>query len=222
MDEQELLPIEDEETSLDEDQENTPDTSDEDIPTEESNWYDGYIILDENGETVINPDLELGHLEKEEQIIHHEGSPEIGHYYVNYIVLNNGESFFLEEKDPRIEITNSRTGAFKYLPSEEDPSIQVKNASIKYVIDQYKINPWEEKQIILRYILYTEEELANRDFLAKGPERLETLETDTTDLLTVVADLAGSDIEERFAETQETVDELLLVIADLLGGNEEQ
>ena len=75
--------------------------------------------------------------------------------------------------------------------------------------------------MILRYILYTEEELAKRDFLNKGPKRLKTLETDTTDLLTVVADLAGSDIEERFTETQETVDELLLVIADLLGGNEE-
>lgn len=215
MDDQELLPVE--ETILNEDQETTPDTSEED-----SNWYDFYTILDENDMIIINPNLELGHLEREEKIIYHEGSPEIGHYYVNYIVLNNGESFFLEEKDPRIEITNSRTGAFKYLPSEEDPSIQVKNASIKYIIDQYKIDPWEEKQVILRYILYTEEELANRDFLAKGPERVEALETDTTDLLTVVADLAGSDIEERFTETQETVDELLLVIADLLGGNEEQ
>lgn len=214
MNGQELFPVE--KNTLNEDQETAPDTSEKD-----SNWYDFYIILDENDIIITNPNLELGHLEKEEKIIYHEGSPEIGHYYINYIVLNNGESFFLEEKDPRIEIINSRTGAFKYLPSEEDPSIQVKNASIKYIIDQYKVDPWEEKQVILRYILYTEEELANRDFLNKGPKRLKTLETDTTDLLTVVADLAESDIEERFTETQETVDELLLVIADLLGGNEE-
>lgn len=199
----------------------------EDAPVENTevtptNFENKYHILDENDIEILNPDLELGHLEKDELIIYHAGSPEIGHYYVNYIELNTGESFFLKENDPRVKITNSTTGAFKYLPSEEDPSIQIKSASVRYIIDQQKIEPWEEKETILRYILYTEEELANRIFLSQGPDRLQIVESDTSDLLQVVADLAGSDIEDRVQTTQETIDDLLLVIADIVGGTEEE
>ena len=179
-----------------------------------------YPIYDQDNQKIDNPDLELGHLEKEEIITYHAGSPEVGHYYVNYIELETGESFFLEENDPRIEITNSTTGAFKYLPSEEDPSVRIKSASVRYIIDQQKIESWEEKETIFRYILYTEEELANRTFLNQGPDRLNTVESDTNDLLQVVADLAGSDIEERVQTAQETIDDLLLVIADIVGGTE--
>lgn len=217
MDE-EIFPIE--ETSNDTIEE-TPKTS-ENVDNFEEPWYTNYRILDENNIEILNPDLELGHLEKENLIIPHEGSPEKGHYYVSYIELSTGESFFLEENDPRIEITNSATGAFKYLPSEEDPSIRIKSASVRYIVDQQKINPWEEKETILRYILYTEEELANRRFLSQGPNRLETVESDTNDLLQVVADLAGSDIEDRVQAAQETIDDLLLVIADIVGGTEEE
>jgi hypothetical protein len=124
MDEQ-VFPIED-----------TPVENAEVTPT---NFENKYRILDENDIEIFNPNLELGHLEKEELITYHEGSPEVGHYYVNYIELETGESFFLEENDPRIEITNSITGAFKYLPSEEDPSVRVKSASVRYIVDQQKI-----------------------------------------------------------------------------------
>ena len=205
MDEQ-VFPIED-----------TPVENTEVTPT---NFENEYRILDENNIEIFNPNLELGHLEKEELITYHAGSPEVGHYYVNYIELETGESFFLKENDPRIEITNSITGAFKYLPSEEDSSVRVKSASVRYIVDQQKIEPWEEKETILRYILYTEEELANRTFLNQGPDRLNTVESDTNDLLQVVADLAGSDIEERVQTAQETIDDLLLVIADIVGGTE--
>lgn len=180
-----------------------------------------YKILDENNNEISNPDLTLGHLEKEIITTYHEMIPEKGHYYVSYIELNTGESFFLKEGDSRIEIINQNTGAFKYLPIEEDPSIQIKGASIKYVIDQQKIEAYTTEETIYRYILYTEKELADNAFLKEGPERINILESDTEDLFTVVADLAGSDIEDRVAENQETLDDLLLVVADLLGGTEE-
>lgn len=180
-----------------------------------------YHILDENGNEIENPDLSLGHLEREELIEYHNGVPEQGHYYVSFIELTNGERIFFKENDPRIEITDPKKGTFKYLPAQDDPSIKIKGATVRYVIDQRKIDPYETKETILRYILYTEEELSNRIFLAEGPERLDNVETDTSDLLEVVADLAGSDIEERVQDAQETLDDLLLVIADILGGVEE-
>lgn len=180
-----------------------------------------YRILDENGNEIENPDLSLGHLEREELIEYHNGVAEQGHYYVSFIELTNGERIFFKENDPRIEITDPKKGTFKYLPTQDDPSIKIKGATVRYVIDQRKIDPYETKETILRYILYTEEELSNRIFLAEGPERLDNVEIDTSDLLEVVADLAGSDIEERVQGAQETLDDLLLVIADILGGVEE-
>lgn len=188
---------------------------------EEEPWYNYYEIYNENDELITNPNLELGYLKLEDKIIYHEGIPEKGHYYVSYIELNTGESFFLQENDERIEFTNPEIGTFKFLPVEEDPAIKIKSATVRYIIDQEKIDAWEESYKILRYILYTENELANQKFLAEAPERFEMLENDTSDLFEVVADLAGSDIEERVADTQETVDDLLLVIADLLGGASE-
>lgn len=181
-----------------------------------------YRILDNEGNEIFDPNLNLGHLEKEKIIHYHEMIPEKGHYFVSYLELNTGETLFLKENDPRIEIINETTGAFKYLPSEEDPSIQIKSASIRYVIDQPKVEAYEEEEIILRYILYTEKELADNVFLAEGPERLDTIESDTNDLFEVVAELAGSDIEDRVTENQETLDDILLVMADLLGGAEEE
>lgn len=198
-----------------------PIEEDSEITSDTSEWYESYRILDIDNNEISNPDLDLGHLEKEDLITYHEEVPEKGHYYVSFIELNTGESFFLKENDPLIEITNPSTGAFIYLPAQEDPSIQIKSASVRYVIDQHKINAYESKETILRYILYTEEELNNRNFLKEGPDRLNAVETDTSDLVQVVADLAGSDIEERVSEAQETIDDLLLVLADLLGGAEE-
>lgn len=182
---------------------------------------DEYRILNENDEEILDPDLDLGYLEKEELITYHEAIPEQGHFYVSYIELTNGESFFLDEGDPRVKIIDEEKGTFKYLPSEEDSSIKLRGASIRYIVDQQKVNAWEQKETILRYILYTDEELANRTFLNQGPERLDNLESDTDDLLQVVADLAGSDIEDRVQAAQETIDDLLLIMADIVGGTEE-
>lgn len=198
-------------------------------------WYNNYEIYDENNELIVDPDLELGYLNFEKRIVYHDMIPEQGHYYVSYLELSTGDSFFLQEGDERIEFIDPTVGTFKYLPAEEDPTIKIKSASVRYIVDQQKVDAWEESYDVLRYILYTEEELANKEFLKEAPERLEILESDTNDLFEVVADLAGSDIEDRVTETQEaitnieeqvaenqeTVEDLLLVVADLLGGVEE-
>ena len=63
--------------------------------------------------------------------------------------------------------------------------------------------------------------MADREFLDTTPARLTAIESDANDLLEVVAELAGNDLEDRVNETQATVDDLLLAVADLLGGGEE-
>lgn len=190
--------------------------------SEQITRYQNNCIYDEFDVEIVDPDLDLGYLKNEEITYYHAGSAEQGHYYVSFLELNTGESFHLQDGDERIEILNPAIGSFKYLPIEDNPSISIKSAAVRYVIDHPAVPAWNETVKFFRYILYTEKELADQKFLADGPERLDSVESDTIDLLQVVADLAGSDIEERVAESQETIDELLLVVADLLGGTEEE
>jgi hypothetical protein len=80
------------------------------------------------------------------------------------------------------------------LDGEEEQTVT--GQTIAPVEDSPYVPGWEETNTIYRYVLYTEKELADREFLANGPALL--------------------------AEARETIDDLLLVIADLLGGEDEE
>jgi hypothetical protein len=99
------------------------------------------------------------------------------------------------QNDPHVEIIDDIKGIFHYKYLDGEPRITVTGQTIKPVIIQNFVEAWDETKTFYRYILYTDKELAEREFLASGPEQL--------------------------AEAQETIDDLLLVIADLLGGAEE-
>lgn len=89
-------------------------------------------IIDENGIELENPDLFLGYLKEDVQIIHHEaveGVKEEFHYETIREYPNGG-------KDVRKVI--------------DVPGVEAKEA-------------WDEKISVYRYVLYTEEELAERE-----------------------------------------------------------
>jgi len=211
MDEQDLLPIE--ETSLDEDQEITPDTSEKELQ---------YRVLNIYNEIVNNPDLERGFLTEERVTIHHPRVPAQGHYKVTSVQLSDGTVFYPTEDDPRIDLPNPQDHHWRYVPQdEESANLVVVSSCINWIVDVPEIPSYDSEEIIYRYRLYTDKQLNNNIFLNEAPERLETVENDSIDLLETVAELAGSDIEDRVLEAQETIDDLLLIIADLVGGAEE-
>lgn len=91
---------------------------------------------------------------------------------------------------------DDKKGIFSYIPLDGEESLVVTGQTITPILDSPFTPAWDETQTIYRYVLYTEKELSDIEFLANGPQLL--------------------------AEAQETIDDLLLVIADLLGGATEE
>ena len=177
-----------------------------------------YIILDENDEVITNPDLTLGHLKKEKIIRHINAIPAVTHRWITAVYFKDNTALYPKDGDPHI-VTEGSKIYFRFLP-EETPK-EIRGQVFSDIIDIPGEPARDEEQIIYRYILYTGQELADREFLNATPARLDIIESDAENLVEVVAELAGSDIEERVGEAQETLDDLLLAVADILGGADE-
>lgn len=156
-----------------------------------------YPIFDQTNEEITNPDLTKGYLRKEYFIVHIPMVPERWHYIVRSFEFNTGEVYKVtSQSDPHIIVIDAEKGIFEYQNLEGEEEKKVVGQNIVAVIDQPMIPARDEEQIFYRYILFTEKELADREFLANGPVLL--------------------------AEAQETIDDLLLTIAELIGGADEE
>ena len=171
-----------------------PDTITDDTSNAGTYTYE-YPIIDQSNQEITDPDLTLGYLKKEYFTVHHESVPEVWHYKVISFDFSDGEKYIVEsENDPHVEVVDLNRGIFNYVQLEGEKFRIVTGQTVTTVVDSPLVEAWDETKIFYRYVLYTEKELADRDFLANGPALL--------------------------AEAQETIDDLLLVIANLLGGNE--
>ena len=156
-----------------------------------------YPIIDQNNQEITDPDLELGYLRKEIFKVHHESVPETWHYKVVSFDFSNGEIYVPEsENDPHIKIIDAQKGIFEYVNLDGEEKHTVTGQTITAIVDQNFIPAYDEETIFYRYVLYTEKELADREFMANGPAML--------------------------AEAQETIEDLLLMLAELVGGEEEE
>lgn len=127
-------------------------------------------IIDSTGVEIANPDLTKGYLKPETQTIHHDavtGVEEVSHY--------------------ETETLPDGTPAIYY-----DADGREKGRDVRKVVDVPGVDPqpaWDEEVPVQRYILYTAEELAQRekekqeakqrqDALDKLPETLEALKNE--------------------------------------------
>ncbi len=168
---------------------------DEETLSAQEGFHYEYPIFDQTNQEITNPDLEKGYLKKEYFTIHHPMVPERWHYKVVSFDFSNGEIYAVEsENDPHIKVIDAQKGIFEYVNLDGEEIRTVVGQTITAVIDQREIPAYDEETIFYRYVLYTEKELADKEFIKNGPQRL--------------------------AEAQETIEELLIVLAELLGGNE--
>jgi len=123
--------------------------------------------------------------------------PEEWHYKVVSFDFSNGEIYVPEyEDDPHIRVIDSKKGIFEYVNLDGEEKHTVTGQTITSVVDQQAIPAYDEQTIFYRYVLFTEKELADREFMANGPAKL--------------------------AEAQETIEDLLLMLAELVGGEEKE
>lgn len=171
---------------------------DEDFLVEENSGFSyEYPVIDQNNQEITDPDLDLGYLRKETFTVHHPSIPERWHYKVVSFDFSNGEIYVPEsENDPHIRVIDAQKGIFEYVNLDGEEKHTVVGQTIAAVVDQREIPAWDEQTIFYRYVLYTEQELADRAFIANGPTLL--------------------------AEAQETIEDLLLMLAELVGSEEEE
>ena len=123
-------------------------------------------ILDENNVEITAPDLSLGHLVEEEVFLAHHPAVEAVREQWHYETV--------------YEYLNGGKDVVKVV---DVPGVEAKDA-------------WDEYETILRYVPYTEEELAALEEARNKPtleSRVETLETTTDDMILLMADLIGGE-----------------------------
>lgn len=153
-------------------------------------------IIDINGQelTPEEADLTLGYLREEELLI--ADIPEQSHKFVGAFYFDDHTRYIVEsEDDPHVKIISSSLGFFDYIPDEGETR-KMRGMDIIKVIDTPASKEYET---ILRYLLYTEEELIQRGL----PARMDTA-------------------EESIEETNVNLDDIVLLLAEVLGGDSEE
>lgn len=123
-------------------------------------------ILDENNVEITAPDLSLGHLVEEEVFLAHHPAVEAVREQWHYETV--------------YEYLNGGKDVVKVV---DVPGVEAKDA-------------WDEYETILRYVPYTEEELAALEEARNKPtleSRVDVLETTTDDMILLMADLIGGE-----------------------------
>lgn len=141
-------------------------------------------------------------------VAHHdavEAVDEVNHYEVKKIYFTDGTSLDVESnEDSHIKILSEETGVFDYVDQGEGKTMR--GMDIRQVTDTAKTeakDAYDEYEDVNRYILYTEDELKEREeaetkaekqqeFLNNGPDLLDSTATSVEDLTVILSELVGS------------------------------
>ena len=168
-------------------------------------------ILNEKDQEIQQEDvdLSLGYLQPDKLFVEHhpevQAKPAVWHYKVSAFYFTDGTSMkILSEEDPHIVDVDAKNGKFDFQeqPEDEIKGRELKGIDLEQVEDEPRVEhkaEWDEYEDIQRYILYTEEELAQMkaeaekqakvdEFIEFGPDRLTTVEVTTDDLAVAMAD----------------------------------
>ena len=173
-------------------------------------YIDNGRILNEEG-FELNPDLinyDLGYLKSETKLIKHvDAQPEVErefHYIVTTFYFEDGTRYdIVSQDDPHIKVIDMNKGVFNYIDQGEGKTLRGIDLAEHEDIPYQEAKPaYDEYEIFERYILYTPEELAEREeaklkdeirehFIETGPERLSETEINVEDLTLLMAEMIG-------------------------------
>lgn len=173
-------------------------------------YVDNGRILDEEG-FELNPDLinyDLGYLKSEERLIkHYDAQPEVKrefHYIVKTFYFDDGTKYEVtSQDDPHIKVIDMDKGVFDYVDQGEGKILRGIDLEEYEDVPHQEAKPaYDEYETFQRYILYTPEELKEREeaekkaviqqyFMETGPERLDETEINVEDLTLLMAEMIG-------------------------------
>lgn len=129
-------------------------------------------IYDENDNKITEDDVDKnkGYLTDDTRfVVHHDEVQAIlteGYYKATQVLFRDGTYYdVMGEDDPHIKVLDDQWAEFKYIHQEGDEDKEVMSISYIYVITKEgspAVEAYDEYEDILRYKLYTEEELQER------------------------------------------------------------
>lgn len=129
-------------------------------------------IYDENDNKITEDDVDKnkGYLTDDTRfVVHHEKVQAIlreGYYKATQVLFRDGTCYNVTgEDDPHIKVLDDQWAEFEYVPQEGDEDKEVMSIPFTYVTTKEgspAVEAYDEYEDILRYKLYTEEELQER------------------------------------------------------------
>lgn len=179
-------------------------------------------ILDINDNELQEQDVDIniGYLVKEKIFIkHHEGTKGVkakSHFWPNEYYFTDGSKYTVtEEDDPHVKITNAERTSFDWNALDGESEKQVRGIDVKIIEDSPEIKakePWDEYEDILRYKLYTQEELDKREEEKIKEERKQYLLNNGLGLL--------EENSEQINSANQDIEDIVLLLAEILGSGE--
>lgn len=129
-------------------------------------------IYDENDNKITEDDVDKnkGYFTNDTRfVVRHEkvqAIPTKGYYKATQVLFKDGTCYNVtDEDDPHIKVLDDQWAEFEYVSQEGDEDKEVMSISFTYVITKEgspAVEAYDEYEDILRYKLYTEEELRER------------------------------------------------------------
>lgn len=165
-------------------------------------------IIDEQDKEIAEDeiDLKIGHLIQDYiQVEFHEATeclPEEGHNELVKVVFDDGTEYVPVDNDGHVDDNGD------FVPGDEYTDKFIKDIEYRYVIDREYVPgepEWYENEEVLRYVLYTDEEIAQIEANEK-----------------IIAEREAVEIEkqEQYQSLLDAVDDITLILAELIGGVE--
>lgn len=162
---------------------------------------DGRILNQKNEEiTIDDVDLEKGYLEPEEIFVKHQDEqeeiPAESHYEVKTFYFTDQSKMDITEPDPHVKWIDRQKGIVEYVDQGEGKTWFGTDLDTVVDVKGYFYSPaYDEYEKIQRYILYTPEELLEREkaenFIKTGADRLDNVEVNVDDITLLLAEMIG-------------------------------
>lgn len=165
-------------------------------------------------------DLSIGYLVEEKLFIKHHEAIEYKerqyHYWPKKYCFEDGSLYTVQENDPHVRVNNLERTSFGWNALEGERERVVQGIEFKVVEDSPAVDAkeaWDEYEDILRYRLYTQEELDEIKAKKEKEEKQKNFINNGPDIL--------ENNSAQIDNINSTMEDVILLLAEIAGGSDE-
>lgn len=178
------------------------------------------LDIDNNELQEQDIDTSIGYLVQEQLFIkHHDATDEISakwHYWPAKYYFEDNSEYTVEENDLHVKINDENKTSFGWNSLNGEPERKVRGIDLKIIEDSPAVpvkEAWDEYEDILRYKLYTQEELDEIKAKKEKEEKQKDFIDNGPDILTKNS--------AQINNINSTMEDIILLLAEIAGGSDE-